>query len=121
LAEIGQGTVAEILVKLPSPPGYNSVRKLLSILEDEGHVVHAKLGKQYVYRPAREPSIVGQAALRDVLKRYFGGSLERAVACYVSDPDTKLTAAQLGELQNILSQVEACSDKEVRGSKKKRR
>jgi predicted transcriptional regulator len=106
LAVLGQGSVADILGKLSDSPSYNSVRKILSILESQGHVVHEQVGRQFVYRPKREPAQLGSQALHKVLKLFFGGSLERAVASYFSDPDTHLTQAQLAELQSLLAQAQ---------------
>jgi predicted transcriptional regulator len=106
LAVLGQGSVADILGKLSDSPSYNSVRKILSILESQGHVVHEQVGRQFVYRPKREPSQLGNQAFHKVLKLFFGGSLERAVASYFSDPDTHLTQAQLAELQSLLAQAQ---------------
>ncbi len=105
LAELGQGTVDDILLKIPDPPSYNSVRKILSILEENGQLLHDKVGRQFVYRPKREPAQLGSQALHKVLKLFFGGSIERAVASYFSDPDTQLTEAQLKELQALLTRA----------------
>jgi predicted transcriptional regulator len=76
----GPSSVAEVLEALPDPPGYSSVRTLLRVLEEKGHVSHREDGKRYVYRPTRPREGVAGGALRRVVQTFFGGSVEQTVA-----------------------------------------
>ncbi|MFL5628241.1 MAG: BlaI/MecI/CopY family transcriptional regulator, partial [Ktedonobacteraceae bacterium] len=49
--ELGEATAAEIVERLPEPSSNSSVRILLSILEDKGHLVHRVEGTRFIYRP----------------------------------------------------------------------
>ena len=41
---LGRVTVAEVLERLPDPPGYSAVRAMLRVLENKGHLRHALEG-----------------------------------------------------------------------------
>ncbi|HEY4132232.1 MAG TPA: BlaI/MecI/CopY family transcriptional regulator, partial [Gemmatimonadaceae bacterium] len=44
LFQRGQATAAEVMGDLPDPPTYSSVRSILSILVEKGHVTHREEG-----------------------------------------------------------------------------
>ena len=78
--EIGCATVAEVLERLPDPPSYSAVRALLRVLEDKGHLEHEQDGPRYLFRPTVPREAARTTALRRVVRTFFGGSTERAVA-----------------------------------------
>lgn len=86
-----QATAAEVREEIPDPPSYSSIRKQLEILEDKGFVEHHEDGRRYVYRPTVRPEQARQSALQQVLRTFFGGSIEQAVAALldISRPDLR--------------------------------
>jgi len=98
----GQATATDVLAGLPDPPSRASVRTLLRILEDKGHLAHARRGREFVYRPTRRRSRAGRSALRGVLSTFFDGSLERAVAAHLSDGGVDLSAEELDRLSELI-------------------
>jgi predicted transcriptional regulator len=102
LIGLGEGTVSEIAERIPDPPSYNTVRKILSILEELGQVDHTTSGRKFVFRPKRSAELLASQALRKVVRVFFGGSIERAVATYFSDSKTRLTEQQIAELRAII-------------------
>src|SRR4028118_2233842 len=46
---LGQASAAQVREALPEPPSYSSVRKLLQILEDKGHLSHNQEGPHHGY------------------------------------------------------------------------
>lgn len=80
-------TVAEVREGLSDPAGYSSVRKLLEILEDKGHVVHEEDGPRYVYRPAVPKAEASRSVLKRVTGTFFGGSVEEAMAALLELED----------------------------------
>ena len=50
LIVLGEGTVSQIVERIPNSPSYNTVRKILSILEELGQVVHTTSGRKFVFR-----------------------------------------------------------------------
>jgi BlaI family transcriptional regulator, penicillinase repressor len=112
LIGLGEGTVAEIVDRIEDPPSYNTVRKILSILEDLGQVVHSTSGRKFVFRPKRSAELLGSQALRKVVGMFFGGSIERAVATYFSDSKIKLTDQQIAELRAIIENAKSRTKRE---------
>jgi predicted transcriptional regulator len=102
---LGEATALRVLAELPDPPSRTTVRTLLRILEDKGHLTHRTVEKEYVYKPATAKSRVGRRALRGLLSTFFGGSLERAVAAYLSDPDADLPPDERARLQAMIDQA----------------
>ena len=93
LHERGEATAAEIQARLPDPPGYSSVRKLLEILESKGIVKHSTEGRRFVYAPVTPATAARKSALRHLVRTFFNGSVEQATIALLSLSDTKLDAA----------------------------
>jgi predicted transcriptional regulator len=83
----GESSVAEVLEALPDAPSYSTVRALLKIMEDKGHVEHTESGARYVYRPAHSFGAVAKSTMEQVVQTFFGGSVEKAVATLLSMDD----------------------------------
>jgi predicted transcriptional regulator len=107
LYRVGAASAAEVQQLMSDPPGYSAVRALLRILEEKGHVRHARDGARYIYRPAAERSQAAQSALAQVVRTFFGGSVEQAVATLVSDADAQLSDAELDRLARLIEQARA--------------
>jgi BlaI family transcriptional regulator, penicillinase repressor len=94
----GEASVAEIHAALSDPdgngPSYNSVRKLLSILEEKGHLTHREAGRQYIYAPARSPKTAARSALRGLLGTFFGGSPRELMATLLEALEALIAAAR---------------------------
>src|SRR5262245_15138931 len=102
LFRLERATVAQVLGELPDPPTYSAVRGMLRLLEDKGFVTHERDGLRYVYLPAGDTSQARRSALRHMVKTFFNGSGESAVAALLDLPETKLTP---GERQRLLSLI----------------
>ena len=103
--ERNQATAAEVMAGLPEAPGYSAVRALLGILEQKGHLKHKKDGVRYVYLPTRPREHAGRAALQRVLRTFFDGSTEKAVAALLDIADAKLTKADVARLTELIKQA----------------
>src|SRR5437868_12217515 len=84
-----EATASAVVAGLPDPPTRTAVRTLLRILEEKGHIKHRVAGREFVYRPTRPRARAAQSALRRLLRTFFGGSLENAVALHLADPAHK--------------------------------
>lgn len=102
---LGQATVSDVIGAMADAPTRTSVRTLMRILEDKGHLKHRKSGRAYVYQPTQARQRVGRSALRRVISTFFDGSLEQAVAAHLSDPGVKLTAEQRRRLADLIRQA----------------
>ena len=101
----GEATANQVLARLPDPPSNTSVRTILRILEQKGHLTHRRRGKENVNRPPRPPGRAARSALRRILETFFGGSLERAVVVYLSDPKAALSAEELERLRGAIERA----------------
>lgn len=106
LHELGEAGATEVQERLPEPPTRTAVRTLLTILESKGFVEHRADGRRYVYRPLVSQRAAGRSALQRVLRVFFGGSLEQALAAHLSDPRAKLDEQELERLRQLLDEAE---------------
>ncbi|MFO0808340.1 MAG: BlaI/MecI/CopY family transcriptional regulator [Gemmataceae bacterium] len=118
LFQTGEATAAEVHERLPAAPSYSAVRTLLRILEEKGVVEHRTDGRRYVYRPLVSPRLEGQSALQRVLRVFFGGSLEQALAAHFSDPKVKPDDAELSRLRALIESQAVQDTRETRKGKK---
>jgi predicted transcriptional regulator len=94
-----------VLQQLPDAPTRTAVRTLLRILEAKGHLKHTKRGREFFYQPTRRRDRAGQSALHRVLQTFFDGSLEKAVAAHLADPDADISSEQLQRLSALVRQA----------------
>ena len=99
----GQASVADVLENLPDAPSYSTVRALLRILEEKGHLTHQKDGPRYIYRPTQPRHQVGRSALKQVVQTFFDKSIEQTVAALVSD--TEVSEEELERLSQLIEQA----------------
>ena len=105
----GQASVNHIRDELPDPPSHTAIRTLLRILEGKGHVKHVKRGRELIYTAVRSRRIVGQSALRRVIKTFFDGSLEKAVGAHMADRAANLSRE---ELEQVIDLIQRASEQE---------
>jgi predicted transcriptional regulator len=102
---LGEGGVSEVREKLEDAPSYSTVRALLRILEEKGHIAHAEADGRYIYRPRQETPQAGRSAIQNVLKTFFGGRVEGAVAALLSARDTEISRDELERLEEMIRQA----------------
>ena len=112
---LGQPSAQQVLDALPDPPGLSSVRKLILILEEKGHLRHLVEGKQHVYLPTQPRQSAAKSAMRQVLTTFFGGNLETAVATLLSEAETELSDEQATRLSAMIDAAKG-SQPEGKGS-----
>jgi predicted transcriptional regulator len=101
LYQRGQATVSEVLEALPDPPSYSSVRALLRILEEKGHVRHEEAGARYVFSPTVKRDVAKRTVLRHVINTFFDGSASQVMAALVEMSD-RLDARELEALRALI-------------------
>ncbi len=100
---MGEATAAEIVDRLPEPASNSSVRILLGILEEKGHLTHRVDGTRYVYRPVLEPEKAKRSALSHLIQVFFSGSATQVVATLLDNPD--LSDEEREELIRLIEQT----------------
>ncbi len=103
LYRVGRATAHEVLDGLADPPSYSAVRALLRLLEERGHVKHTVDGQTYVYSPAVARADARKTALTHLVKTFFAGSVENAVAALVDR--SKLSREELDRLSQIIDRA----------------
>ena len=101
----GRATAHEVLADLADPPSYSAVRALLRLLEERGHAKHSEEGQRYVYAPAVARGEARRSALAHVVKTFFAGSVEQAVATLVESSRTKLSHDELDRLSDLIDRA----------------
>jgi BlaI family transcriptional regulator, penicillinase repressor len=104
-------TAAEVMESLPDPPSYSAVRALLRILEQKGHICHEETAGKYVFMPTMRRDQAKRSALRHLVRTFFDGSAEDAVAALLDSKSSKLSEPELDRLQKLI-------DKARKGGKK---
>ena len=94
----GRATVAEVREGLPDPPTYSAVRALLRILEEKGHLRHEQDGPRFVFLPTVPAEKARQSALRHLLRTFFDGSAEGAVAALLDLEASELSPEEFERL-----------------------
>src|SRR4029077_9977127 len=99
----GEASAADVSTALADPPSYSSVRALLRILEEKGHLKHREDGPRYVFLPTEPRAKASRSALRRVVETFFDGSLSGAVAALVDERGGKLPAEELERIEAIIA------------------
>ena len=101
----GRASAADVLTGIPDPPSYSAVRALLRTLEEKGHVVHEEQGRAYVYKPTIGRDQARKSALKHLLKTFFGGSTEQAMAALLDLPGQKMGKDELDRLGELVERA----------------
>lgn len=96
--QLGEGSVAEVVERIPDHPGYNTVRNTMSILERKGHLRHRRDGQRYLYAPRDPVDLAKSSALRHLLHTFFDGSLPQAVVALLGVSEQRLSDDDLDEI-----------------------
>ena len=106
-----EATVNQVLESMPDQLSRVTVRTMLRVLEEKGHLKHTVDGRQFIYRPVRQRRRAGQSAMRRLVDTFFDGSLAEAVGAHMVDPAAELDDDELKRLAALI--------REARGKKKK--
>ena len=102
---LGRASVADVLAALPDPPSYTSVRTMLRLLEEKGHLRHTEQGRRFVYLPVVAPGTARRSALKNLLATFFNGSVEKAVASLIESEAGRLSEEELDRLAKLIDQA----------------
>ncbi len=96
----GEATVADVMADLPDPPTYSAVRSILRVLMEKSMITHREDGPRYVYLPAVNTERARDDALKHVIRTFFDGSAEQAMAAVLRVSDTELTDDEIARLRD---------------------
>jgi len=104
--EMKEATVAQVLEMIPDPPSYSSIRALLRVLEEKGHLVHKHVGPRYIYSPTLPREEARENALKHVMKTFFDNSTEDAVAALLDIAEEDLSPQELKRISELIRKAE---------------
>ncbi|MFL5385257.1 MAG: BlaI/MecI/CopY family transcriptional regulator [Longimicrobiaceae bacterium] len=99
---LGKATAADVHAELPDAPTYTTVRGLLRVLEEKGHLVHEEDGPRYLYSAATPRQEAGVSLLSHVVRTFFDGSASKAMAALLGSGGTELSDADLARLEEVI-------------------
>ncbi|HSM52114.1 MAG TPA: BlaI/MecI/CopY family transcriptional regulator [Thermoanaerobaculia bacterium] len=103
--ERGRVTAAEVREQMPDPPSYSAVRAMLRILEDKGHLRHEQDGPRYVFMPTVPHEEASETALRRLVRTFFGGSPEGAMAALLDLEGDRLDEEALDRIAERIDEA----------------
>jgi BlaI family penicillinase repressor len=105
LYERERASVSEVMEGIADPPSYSAVRALLNTLEQKGHVTHVEDGRAYIYMPTVRKDSARRGALSHLLKTFFDGSTEQAVAALLDLKRDRLSETELDRVAALVEQA----------------
>jgi BlaI family penicillinase repressor len=104
LWELGEGTVEDVVNRLPSTPraNYKTVQSLLRILENKGFVQHKMHGRAFVFMSRVTRDEIGRISAQRLVDRNFQGS-HTAMLMNLLDGN-HIKEEELDELEKLIQQ-----------------
>lgn len=99
---LGKATAAEVTAELPDAPTLTTVRGLLRILTNKGHIRHEYDGPRYVYAAAVSRGTAGSSMLTHVVRTFFNDSPANAMAALLGSSGSKLNNEELNRLSDLV-------------------
>ena len=93
--------IAEFKVPDDKKPKYTTVATVMKVLENKGFVKSEKFGNSNRYTPIVSEEYYSEFAVKDVMSKYFDGSLSKLVSFFV-----KKDKVNLNELDDIMGLIE---------------
>ena len=98
----GRSSVSDVLDELPERRSYSTVRALLRILEEKGHVRHEEESMRYVYVPAVPRGRARRWALAHLMETFFEGSVEQVMSALLDPSITRISNEQIERLDQLI-------------------
>ena len=101
LWDIQEGSVLDILEKLPTPkPAYNTVSTIVRILEEKGFVHYRKEGRIHIYIPLVSKTVYSNQSINKLIDGYFQGSFKSMVSFFIKKNDISIS-----EMEETLKEI----------------
>jgi BlaI family transcriptional regulator, penicillinase repressor len=101
---LGRATAAEVEERLADAPTYTTIRGLLRILEEKGHVRHEDEGGRYVYFPTMTKQRAAKSALQHVVRTFFDDSPSRAMAALLGG-QREVSDEEIARLEELIARA----------------
>ena len=101
----GKASITQVHQAIEDRPSYSAVRALMRILEDKGHLKHTAVGNRYVYLPVRGRKEASHSAIRRLLRTFFDGSAEHALAALLESAASTPTQDELDRMAKLIDEA----------------
>lgn len=102
--QLKNATAAEVLQQLPDRLSDSSVRTILRILVENGHLRIRQDGPRYIYYPTVPQETARQSAIQHLVNTFFGGSMEEALVALIEMPKSGLSKESLETIAKKIEQ-----------------
>ena len=106
---LGEASATDIRRAMTDPPSDSAVRTLLSRLEAKAMVKHREVDQTYFYSSAKQPALLRNSALRQLVDGVFGGS------------GVEAATALLGQIKGLSAEDAEALQKAIDAAKKRRK
>jgi predicted transcriptional regulator len=93
-----------VLERMPDAPTYTTVRGLLRILEEKGHLRHEEDGGKYVYIPTLTKQRAAKSAIKHVVHTFFDGSPSRAMAALLGS-QREVSDEEIARIEELIARA----------------
>lgn len=100
----GRATAADVHAELDDAPTSTTVRGLLRILEEKGHVRHVVDGQRFVFAPSVPRDREGASMLSHIVRTFFDDSPSKAMAALLGQRENH-TEEELQRLEALLNET----------------
>lgn len=98
----GSAAASEVQAELNDSINYSTVRALLRILEEKGHLNHETLNNKYIYHPTVPRQNAIQSVVTNLLDTFFDNSVEQAIAALLELKKDNLNDEELNRLARMV-------------------
>jgi len=105
LYQRGKASASEVREAMNDAPSYSTVRALLRVLEEKGHVKHEADGLKYVYVPVVTRDKAKRSAVKQLLETFFSDSPEQIVAALLDVSSRRLTREELDRMAAMIEKA----------------
>lgn len=100
---LGKATAVDVMDGIPDPPSNASVRKLLTILEEKGHLRHEMDGNRFVYYPTVSTEKAKKTAIKHLVETFFKGSAANAVVALLDQSEKDLSVDEREVIAELIN------------------
>lgn len=101
----GKASGLEVQEDLPDRVNYSTVRALLRILVEKGHLKCETQGQKYIYYPLTSKENAAKHAMKDLVGTFFEDSVEKAVVALLEYDKSKLSDNDLRRLSELINKA----------------
>jgi len=105
LYQRGSASASDVRDAMPDAPTYSTVRALLRVLEEKGHIEHRNDGLKYVYAPLVKHDKAKRSAVKHLVDTFFQDAPEQVVAALLDVSAKRLTNEELDRMAAMIEKA----------------